>query len=221
MKTTTLFAAALLAAPGLLLAQATSPAPAAATTPQSCFASLGQHQKDAMAAAQAAGTPVNGAALKQEMTTLAKRCLATVDTSHLDRMSAIQLGLVNMVAGDSSAAIAMFDRAADDTSGTPAQRAEGMLAIIRATAATPHADGYLAALDAIPNVTLQRFLARRMLMGYYLNYDIDDKLEAAAHTMLTLARTMPADQQREQAPAILESYRSLAALYANRLHPET
>jgi len=199
----------------------TPAATASPVTPQECQAGLIQLQKDVVQAAQSAGKPVDGAAMRKQLSDRAKGCLANIDTTKLDRTAMIQLGTINLIAGDSASAVGLFDRASDDVSGTPAERADAMLAIIHATMATPHADGYLAKLDAIPNMTLPRYLARRMLMGYYLNFDIDDKLEEATRTMIALARDLPVAQQKEQAPATLEAYRSLASLYANRLHADS
>lgn len=216
--TLTAVSAGLWAVPLAAQTAAAGPAP---VTPSECQATLAETQKSTIQAAQAAGKPVDGAALRAQLSARAKGCLANIDTTKLDRTSMIQLGTIDMIAGDSVSAIGLFDRAADDASGAPAERADALLAIIRATATTPHADEYVAKLDALPNMTLPRYLARRLLLGYYLNYDIDDKLEDAAHAMITLAHDLPVAQQQEQAASTLEAYRSLAALYANRLHPDS
>jgi len=80
----------------------TPAATASPVTPQECQAGLIQLQKDVVQAAQSAGKPVDGAAMRKQLSDRAKGCLANIDTTKLDRTAMIQLGTINLIAGDSA-----------------------------------------------------------------------------------------------------------------------
>jgi len=214
------FAATLLPA-AIAGAQTTAAVAPPVPTPKECMDTVTQYRNATIAAARAGQIKLTSADLAKGMHDKVQGCIARISDEGLDRLASVQLGALKMLAGDTASAIGLFDKAAEDHSGTAEARAAALTEILRATTSSRHADEYLAQLDAVPNVPVERFKARRMLMGYYQNYDIDDKLEVAARTMIELGRSFSPAVQQEQSDGILNAYRALAGLYANRLRPDS
>jgi thiol-disulfide isomerase/thioredoxin len=135
--------------------------------------------------------------------------------------------MLYLVAENPSAARQAFKRVIDDTSATSAERAKTILMAMQGfmrnegDSGVAVAESYLPTLDALPDVVVPRFQARQLLLGWYLNYDIDDKILVTAPYMLQLAKSMTAAEQQQNGQAITMAYQAMASYQANRLHPDS
>ncbi len=216
-------AIALLSSPLLAQDGATTTA-----SPEKCREVVAQYRSGVIEAARAARKPVDRDELIKGLISRARDCSAQFNMNTMSHAELSQLGALYVTADNIPAARQVFKRLITDTTLSTEHRAEATLLAMRAMQATYVPDSgvvwaanYVPIVDSFPGVLVQKYTARTLLIGWYMSYDIDDKLKLAVEEMRALAKQMTPEQQMQSASSISTIYGTLAALHGSNLHADS
>lgn len=227
--------AALLAASAPAAAQApAAEAPLTGGTPSACLQGAREARTRMLMQARASGAPMDASLILAEARRLAAACAAQFQVGSIDPGQLAALADLFLFAGDTAGASRATDRLLATPGLTPRQRAEAVVAAVRASiaAADPFAGAVTRAevlaqqLDAFPDsLAAFKIAAHQLLLGAYEYGDYDEGLRAHALAVLDLvardrgpgSAPLPPDARAAAAEASL----SLARAYADVLHPDS